>query len=76
MVSGLSQLALNWKFLTKIWKPDTVFLNGQRSYLHKITVPNRFIRVFPNGKVSYSQVFKSFCFSLLSAEFSEFIFRG
>jgi len=53
--SGLSQLALNWKFLTKIWKPDTVFLNGQRSYLHKITVPNRFIRVFPNGKVSYSQ---------------------
>ena len=72
MVSGLSQLALNWKFLTKIWKPDTVFLNGQRSYLHKITVPNRFIRVFPNGKVSYSQVL-SFCVSLLCAEF---IFRG
>lgn len=54
-LSGLSQLALNWKFLDKIWKPDTTFLNGQRSYLHKITVPNRFIRVFPNGKVSYSQ---------------------
>ena len=55
-VSGLSALALNWQFLTKIWKPDTVFLNGQRCYLHKITVPNRFIRVFPDGKVSYSQV--------------------
>jgi len=53
--SGISQLALNWKFLTKIWKPDTVFLNGQRCYLHKMTVPNRFIRVYPDGKVSYSQ---------------------
>jgi len=53
--SGVSQLSLNWMFLTKIWKPDTVFLNGQRCFLHKITVPNRFIRVFPNGKVSYSQ---------------------
>jgi hypothetical protein len=28
--SGLTELALNWQFLTKIWKPDTVFLNGQR----------------------------------------------
>ena len=54
--SEISQLALNWKFLTKIWKPDTVFLNGQKCFLHKMTVPNRFIRVFPEGKVSYSQV--------------------
>lgn len=53
--SGITQLALNWKFLTKIWKPDTVFLNGQRCSLHKMTVPNRFIRVYPDGKVSYSQ---------------------
>jgi len=53
--SGINQLALNWKFLTKIWKPDTVFLNGQRCSLHKMTVPNRFIRVYPDGKVSYSQ---------------------
>ena len=54
--SGITQLALNWQFLTKIWKPDTVFLNGQRCSLHKMTVPNRFIRVYPDGKVSYSQV--------------------
>ena len=54
--SGITQLALNWQFLTKIWKPDTVFLNGQRCFLHKMTVPNRFIRVYPDGKVSYSQV--------------------
>ena len=49
------ELTLNWKFLSLIWRPDTYFLNGQDSYLHKVAVPNRFIRVAPNGRVSYSQ---------------------
>ena len=49
------ELTLNWQFLSWIWRPDTYFLNGQDSYLHKVAVPNRFIRVAPNGKVSYSQ---------------------
>ena len=35
---------MNWKFLSTIWRPDTFFLNGKDSYLHKIAVPNRFIR--------------------------------
>ena len=39
--SGLHELALNWAFLAKIWRPDTFFLNGKQSFLHKITVPNR-----------------------------------
>ena len=29
--------------------------NGKDSYLHKIAVPNRFIRIAPDGKVSFSQ---------------------
>ena len=41
--SGLKELALNWPFLAKIWVPDTFFVNGKKSFLHKITVPNRFI---------------------------------
>ena len=39
--SGLQELALNWAFLAKIWVPDTFFVNGKASFLHKITVPNR-----------------------------------
>jgi hypothetical protein len=44
------ELALNWQFLTKIWKPDTVFLNGQRynsyqSQERKKTRINVFINV-------------------------------
>ena len=38
---GLDELALNWAFLAKIWVPDTFFVNGKQSFLHKITVPNR-----------------------------------
>ena len=46
---------MNWAFLNKIWRPDTYILNGKNSYLHKMTVPNRFIRISPTGRISYSQ---------------------
>ena len=53
--SVLNELAMNWKFVDKIWRPDTFFLNGKDSYLHKIAVPNRFIRIAPTGRISFSQ---------------------
>lgn len=53
--TNLAELAMNWQFLSKIWRPDTYFLNGKDSYLHKIAVPNRFIRIAPDGRISYSQ---------------------
>ncbi|XP_023346187.1 gamma-aminobutyric acid receptor alpha-like [Eurytemora carolleeae] len=48
-------LALSIEMLRKIWKPDTFMYNGKKSYLHTITTPNRFVRLFPNGRVLYSQ---------------------
>ena len=36
--TGLTELPMNWQFLTKIWRPDTVIINGKDSNLHKITV--------------------------------------
>merc|ERR1711953_647287 len=51
----IKELAMNWQFLEKIWRPDTFFLNGKDSYLHKIAVPNRFIRIAPDGRISFSQ---------------------
>ncbi|XP_037077195.1 gamma-aminobutyric acid receptor subunit alpha-6-like [Pollicipes pollicipes] len=47
-------LSMNWLFLEKVWKPDTYFLNGKKSYLHKITVPNKFLRIKQNGELTYS----------------------
>ena len=42
--TNVDELVLNWQFLNWIWRPDTYFVNGQESYLHKVAVPNRFIR--------------------------------
>ena len=46
---------MNWQSLNTIWKPDTFFVNGKKSKMHKITVPNKFLRITPDGHVSYSQ---------------------
>ena len=40
--------------LELIWKPDTYFLNGKESYLHKIPTTNRFLRLRKDGSVFYS----------------------
>nr|UUV79929.1 gamma-aminobutyric acid receptor GRD2 [Pediculus humanus corporis] len=47
-------LALSITMLEKIWKPDTYFYNGKQSYLHSITTPNKFVRLYQDGRVLYS----------------------
>lgn len=47
-------LALSITMLHKIWKPDTYFYNGKQSYLHTITTPNKFVRLYQDGRVLYS----------------------
>ena len=45
--TGLDELPMNWQFLTKIWRPDTIIINGVESYLHKITVRiSKFVAIF------------------------------
>lgn len=51
---SLKVLSMDWNFLKRVWIPDTFFLNGRSSYLHKVTVPNKFIRVRENGQLRYS----------------------
>ncbi|CAL1532988.1 unnamed protein product [Lymnaea stagnalis] len=52
---SLENLTLGIKILERIWHPDTVFYNGQKSYLHAITSYNRFLRIGANGTVLFSQ---------------------
>ncbi|XP_037277173.2 gamma-aminobutyric acid receptor subunit alpha-6 isoform X1 [Rhipicephalus microplus] len=47
-------LSVSWQFLELVWKPDTYFFNGKSSYLHKVTVPNKFVRLFHDGRLMYS----------------------
>ena len=36
--TGITTLRMNWQFLNILWKPDSFFVNGQKSKLHKISV--------------------------------------
>jgi hypothetical protein len=51
---GLDEFSLSWLFLDRVWQPDTFFLNGKESYLHRITVPNKFLRLRNDGFLMYS----------------------
>ena len=51
----MTELSLNWIFLDNIWKPDTYVLGGRESFLHRITSPNRLVRLAEDGTISYSQ---------------------
>ncbi|XP_021915674.1 gamma-aminobutyric acid receptor subunit alpha-1-like isoform X2 [Zootermopsis nevadensis] len=51
---GLDEFSLSWLFLDRVWKPDTFFLNGKKSHLHRITVPNKFLRLRKDGFLMYS----------------------
>lgn len=47
-------LSVSIQTLSLIWKPDTYFYNGRKSYIHDITTPNKLLRIEPNGRILYS----------------------
>ncbi|XP_023236774.1 glycine receptor subunit alpha-2-like [Centruroides sculpturatus] len=50
-----STVTLNGEDLVdKIWKPDLFFRNVKKASFHKVTVPNRLIKMDPDGRVLYS----------------------
>lgn len=53
-ISGLHILQVSVNVLDRLWKPDTHFFNGQRSYLHTVTSPNKLLRINRNGRILYS----------------------
>lgn len=50
----IKSLSLSIKMLERIWRPDTYFYNGKNSYVHTITVPNKFLRISQDGDILYS----------------------
>ncbi|KAL3880816.1 hypothetical protein ACJMK2_033023, partial [Sinanodonta woodiana] len=53
--ASMQYVSLNIKVLDRVWYPDTMFLNGGKSYLHMVPVPNKFLRIYKNGTVLLSQ---------------------
>jgi len=54
-VMNYTSLSINFQMFSKIWKPDTYFYNGRRSYIHSVPHVNRFFRIATNGAILYSQ---------------------
>ncbi|CAH1776596.1 unnamed protein product [Owenia fusiformis] len=50
----IHRLIVSIKMMEQLWKPDTVFYNGKRSYLHTVTSPNKFLRIEEDGTMYYS----------------------
>ena len=48
-------VTLNYNDLNRIWIPDLFFRNEKRGMLHDMTVPNRLLRLDPDGRILYSQ---------------------
>ncbi|CAF2467658.1 unnamed protein product [Rotaria sp. Silwood2] len=48
-------LPVSIQMFSKIWKPDTYFYNGRRSYIHSVPHVNRFFRIATDGSILYSQ---------------------
>ena len=47
-------LAVGVNIMDRLWKPDTHFVNGKKSYLHTVSTPNKLLRIHPNGLLLYS----------------------
>ena len=61
----LDRLQVSISILDRLWKPDTHFFNGKRSYLHTVPTPNKFLRISRNGRIIYSMRLFTF-YSLLT----------
>ena len=43
----------------KLWIPDPFIENGRKEMKHDVTVPNFYMRVYPNGTIRYDLRYKS-----------------
>ena len=52
---NVSHISLHYSLLDSIWQPDTYFRNLIDGSFHSITVSNRLLLVYPDGKIKFSQ---------------------
>ena len=59
-------LTVSNAMLDRIWVPDTYFENSKNSYFHEVTVPNKMLKIKPDGTIlynaRYTQVLKTLTF--------------
>ena len=51
---GFERLELGSKMMDGIWVPDLYILNEKKASFHAVTVPNKLMHIYPDGRVYYS----------------------
>ncbi|XP_062602282.1 glycine receptor subunit alpha-3-like [Saccostrea cucullata] len=51
---GDEVLEFDSKRLNNIWTPDLFFPNEKKAFIHQVFMPNKMLRVYSGGKVSYT----------------------
>ena len=54
-ISTIKSFPITYDVLGKLWIPDLYVVNEKEGHTHDITVPNRLIRLAPDGSILYSQ---------------------
>ncbi|KAK3098089.1 hypothetical protein FSP39_016011 [Pinctada imbricata] len=54
---GVEVLELDTKIIQQLWVPDVYVINEKRAIFHDITLPNKLINIYPDGKIFYSSRF-------------------
>ncbi|BFZ24626.1 hypothetical protein BsWGS_27665 [Bradybaena similaris] len=49
-----NRLEVDTRLMSLVWVPDVYFKNEKRASFHNVTVPNRYMHIYPNGTVKYS----------------------
>lgn len=50
-------ITLNYNMFDLLWVPDLYVKNEKKATFHEVTVPNRLLKLSPNGQIYYSQRF-------------------
>lgn len=50
----LRSLELDSRLMSDVWVPDLFIANEKSAYFHSVTVPNKLMHIYPDGRVQYS----------------------
>lgn len=53
-LKGMKSLELDSATIAKVWIPDLFIPAEKRAIVHDVTVPNKLMHVYPDGKIQYS----------------------
>ncbi|XP_053398808.1 glycine receptor subunit alpha-2-like [Mercenaria mercenaria] len=53
-IPELRSLELDSRLISSIWVPDLFITNEKKAQFHTVTVPNKLMHIYPEGRVQYS----------------------